>query len=188
MPVALRRNIAWPALAALLALLAAAAPASAVAHGEGAIVFEGTDGAFEVTVRVLPYPPAARGSVHFAVTPFDPDTKALILGVEVDLILLDSEGNEIYQTRAVNSPMDLQFYDTNLTIEAAGEWTLRVDLLHEDRGSASFTVPLTVIEQALPPSGAAGYVFLGVVLFLLGGSIYLWFRSNQAVRRKMGAT
>ena len=51
MPVALRRNIAWPALAALLALLAAAAPASAVAHGEGAIVFEGTDGAFEVTVR-----------------------------------------------------------------------------------------------------------------------------------------
>ena len=188
MPVALRWNIAWPALAALLALLAAAAPASAVAHGEGAIVFEGTDGAFEVTVRVLPYPPAARGSVHFAVTPFDPDTKALILGVEVDLILLDSEGNEIYRTRAVNSPMDLQFYDANLTIESAGEWTLRVDLLHEDRGSASFTVPLTVIEQALPPSGAAGYVFLGVVLFLLGGSIYLWFRSNQAVRRKMGAT
>ena len=32
--------------------------------------------------------------------------------------------------------MDLQFYDANLTIESAGEWTLRVDLLHEDRGSA----------------------------------------------------
>ena len=44
-----------------------------------------------------------------------------------------------------------------------------------------------MIEAALPASGAAGYVFLGVFLFLMGGAVYLWFRSNQAVRRRMGA-
>ncbi len=187
MPDALRQSMARTALAALLALIAAAAPARAGAHGEGAIVFEGVDGDFEVTVRVLPYPPAARGSVHFSVTPFDPDTKALVLGAEVVLVLVDSEGVEVYQARAVNSPMDLEFYDANVTIEPAGDWTLRVELMHEDRGSAAFTMPLVVIEEALPPSSAAGYVFLGVVLFLLGGVVYLWFRSNQAVRRRMGA-
>ena len=182
----LSQNLCRTALAALLALLAAAAPAAG-AHGEGAVVFEGADGNFEVTVRVLP-DPAAVGLIHFTVTPFDPETRGLILGAEVDLILLDSEGIEIYQTRAVNSPMELEFYDANVTIESAGAWILRVELMHEDRGSATFIVPLTVVEAALPASGPAGYVFLGVVLFLLGGSIYLWFRSNQAVRRKMGAT
>lgn len=186
MPAAPRQHLYRIALAALLVLLAAAVPAAAGAHGEGALVFEGRAGDFEVTVRVLPDPPAV-GSVHFTVTPFDPEHKGLILGTEVTLILIDSQGVEVYQTRAVNSPIALEFYDANVTIEEAGEWTLRVELLHEDRGSATFSVPLTVIEPALPASGAAGYVFLGVFLFLLGGAVYLWFRSNQAVRRRMGA-
>ena len=186
MPAALRQTLYPITLAMLLAIFAAAVPAGARAHGEGAVVFEGTDGDFEVTVRVLPDPPAV-GSVHFTVTPFDPENKGLILGAEVTLILIDTQGVEVYQTRAVNSPMELEFYDANVLIEEAGHWTLRVELLHEDRGSATFNVPLAIIEPALPASGAAGYVFLGVFLFLMGGAVYLWFRSNQAVRRRMGA-
>ena len=186
MRLALRRHIGRAALAALLAVLTLAAPYGAAAHGEGAVVFQGTEGLFEVTVRVIPETPTV-GLIHFTITPFDPETKALILEAEVDVTAVDPEGNEAYRARAVNSPIALEYYDANITIESAGVWTLRVDVLHEDRGSASFSLPLPVIGPALPASGAGGYVFLGVIVFLLGGAVYLWFRTNRLARRAAGA-
>ncbi len=182
MDITIHRRIKRVVIVFLLALLPLPAAFShADAHGQGRIVYQGVDGSFEITVRIHPKEPAV-GLVHFSITPLDPGTKALILGCEVNLIAVDPEGTEVYQSRALNSPLSQQYYDANLTIGSSGEWTVRVEALHEERGTASFIVPLSIAEPMLPSSATGGFVLLGVVAFLISGVVYLCYQSKRRLR------
>ena len=178
------RTIPKLLLLALIVLTAGSLPPAwgrAVAHGGGVEIFRGTQGAYEIIVGMRPETPVV-GSMHFSVTPRDPATKTLLLNVQITIVAHDPSGEPAYQVRAVNSPLVIEFYDANITIESPGDWTLQVKVHREALGTETFVVPLSVGEQGLTPSNVGTVVWLAVLGTLAGGAIYVWYRSRKALR------
>jgi hypothetical protein len=133
-----------------------------------------------MTMSVLPETPLV-GIVHFEVTLTNTGTGQPVTGAEVLLIADDDKGNPTYQTLALNSPMNRERYQGNMTFERAGEWSVRVRVTDKQLGDSEFTVPLTVGEVALGPGLAGTYIWLLVVVVLVGGA-FLVFRSARRKR------
>ncbi len=74
----------------------------------------------------------------------------------------------------LHSPASPRYYETNLLIEEAGEWTLSLTVTSDRLGRADFEVPVTVEAQAIGAGSAGTFVFLVVLLVLAGGSAYVW--------------
>ena len=154
----------------------------ALAHGEALEIFRGREGPFEIVVSVQPNPPLV-GTLHFSVTPINPESGTLLLNTEITIIANDPEGKPAYQVRAVNSPLSVELYDANMTVETPGDWTISVEVSREAQGTATFNFPLHIGEQALPPANIGTLVWLTVLVVLAGGATYVWYRSRQALQQ-----
>ena len=163
----------------VLALMAGIQNASG--NGASFEIYEGRAGAYAIIVGVLPEDTAV-GAVHFSVTISDAETSRPITDAEVTLVAVNDSGQEVYQARAVNTPVQPVYYDANITFESAGAWTIRVDVESRDLGQASVDVPLEVREPALTPGAAGTLLFLAVIAVLVGGGIYVWRASKRALR------
>ena len=150
-------------------------------NGESFEIYEGRAGAYTITVGVLPEDTAV-GAVHFSVTISDTETSRPITDAEVTLVALNDAGREVYQARALNTPVQPVYYDANITFESAGAWTIRVDVDSHDLGQASVDVPLQVREPALTPGATGTLLFFAVIAVLVGGGIYIWRASKRALR------
>ena len=153
-------NVSRAAVAAAIvvvaALLASSGPA-ALANGAGTEIFRGTEGPFELVVRVQPEEPAI-GAVHVTFEPTVADTAEPVEDAVIEVLARDAEGADRYVVVAVNTPQERQYYDANITFHEAGEWTLVVDVEQAGTGSATFNVPMTVQPQLIPPRGVVGTV------------------------------
>ena len=166
------------ALAASVALFSWLAWGYVAANGVGKEIFRGQAGAFEIVVRVQPARPEM-GRVHLTITPLDPESTAVLLNVEVEVVALNPEGEPTYRVRAVNAPLAVEYYDANITFESAGSWTLLVNVAREGRGRATFSVPLIVEEASLSPTLGGTLVWLAVLAALAGGGTYVWYSSRK---------
>jgi hypothetical protein len=146
---------------------------TAAANGDAFEIFRGREGSYEVVVAVLPEAPAV-GTVHFSITPLDAGTLELVADAQVVIVATHESGEPAYQARALNSPASPRYYETNLLIEEAGEWTLSLTVTSDRLGRADFQVPLTVQKLSIGSGVAGGFVFLVVLFVLAGGSAYLW--------------
>ena len=169
------------AVLAALAMVATAGPA--LAGGDVAEIFRGRAGAYEITLGVLPEEPAL-GRVHFSVTVSDAETSQPITDAEVVLVAVDESGKPEYQSRALNTPDDPLCYDSNITFESAGAWTIRVDVDSAGSGKGSADVPLEISEPPLTPGLAGTVLFFAVLAVLTGGGLYLWRSSRLALRSR----
>ena len=169
--------------AAVVALATVTTAGPALAGGDVAEIFRGRAGAYEITLGVLPEEPAL-GRVHFSVTVSDAETSQPITDAEVVLVAVDEAGREEYQSRALNTPDDPLCYDSNITFESAGHWTIRVEVDSASAGKASVDVPLEISEPPLTPGLAGTVLFVAVLAVLTGGGLYLWRSSRGALRRR----
>ena len=166
------------AVIAFLAFLVPPAWQQALANGNGAEIYRGREGAYEVIVKVQPDRPEV-GAIHFTITPLDAKTLAPIVDAEIDIVAHDPTGKAAYRTRALNPPLAAEYYDANITIGSAGEWTLIVRVSSDLLGQATFTVPVHVDERPLAQTTAGTVVWLTVLATLFAGSGYLWYRSRR---------
>ena len=176
-----RAQLAMLLVAALGAVALMAGFEHTSANGDSVEIYRGRGGAYEITVGVLPEDTAV-GAVHFSVTISDAQTSRPVTDAEVTLVALNDSGREVYQARAVNTPIQPVYYDANITFESAGAWTIRVDVETPELGQGSVDVPLEVREPLLTPGTAGTFLFLGVIVVLVGGGIYVWRASKRALR------
>lgn len=177
------RRAAVAAAVVVLVLVASAGPA-VMANGAGKEIFRGVEGPFQLVVRVQPEEPAL-GAVHLTFEPTIASTGEPAEDAMIEVLAKDAEGAERYQVRAVNTPLERQYYDANITFHEAGEWTLVVDVEQAGTGSATFEVPMTVAPQLIPARAVAGtLVFLLISGAIVGGVVLLWYQSRRALRRR----
>lgn len=143
-------------------------------------MYRGRQGPYELALSILPETPVV-GLVHFVVTLNDAESGQPVTDAELLVVVDDAEGKPTYQSLALNSPADRLGYQANFTFERAGEWTVRVRVTEKERGQAEFSVPLTVGDVALGPGLAGTYIWLLVVVVLVGGA-FLIFRSARRRR------
>lgn len=146
-------------------------------------VYRGRQGPYEMAMSMLPETPLV-GIVHFVVTLTDAGSGQPVTEAEVLLVVDDEEGKPTYQSLALNSPADRERYQANFSFERAGEWSIRVRVTEKERAAAEFTVPLTVGEIALGPGLAGTYIWLLVVVVLVGGAFFI-FRSARRSKAKV---
>ena len=164
----------------VLAVFASAAP-TVLANGAGREIFRGVEGPFQLVVRVQPEEPAL-GAVHLTFEPTIASTGEPADDAMIEVLAKDAEGAERYHVRAVNTPLERQYYDANITFHEAGEWTLVVDVEQAGTGAATFEVPMTVAPQLIPARAVAGtLVFLLISGAIVGGVVLLWYQSRRAL-------
>jgi hypothetical protein len=183
-----RRTIQVAALLALAVVLLTSVGQPVLANGEGVEVFRATDGSYELIVRVQPDVPSV-GAVHVTFEPRRAGTAEPVVDAAITVVARDEAGADRYIVRALNTPREERYYDANLTFDSPGDWTLVAEIESSTIGRATFLVPLAVQEQSLPPRSFAGTVaWLLVTGIIVGGVVYLSFRSRQALkgRRRTG--
>ncbi len=167
--------------ALLLMLLSGVRPA--VGHERAVEIFREVDGQFEIVVAALPENPKV-GIVHFSVTPLEAATGAVVSDANVTLTVRRGPDRRPILARAVNTPAAPQYYDANITFATAGDWSMTVEVRSDELGEANAVWPLRVDEQRITPNSAGGYVLLGIVILLVGGSVHLWLSSRRARARR----
>ena len=156
----------------------------ALAHDRAVEIFRGQDGRFEVVIAALPERPLV-GTVHFSITPVDAASGAFVPDADVTLTVRRGPGERAIQARAVNTPAAPQYYDANITFASSGEWTAVVEVRSDTLGEATVETSFRVDDQRITPSSSGTFVFLGIVVLLAGGVMYLW-RSSRRERRRLG--
>lgn len=167
----------WAAVALALS------EASASANGDSVVFYRGVQGPFELMVGSQPASPVV-GTVHLTLMVAASETSHPVAGARVDVVADDPKGRAAYQARAVSIPAFPNQYDTNLTIDSPGAWTLLVTVSRADLGEATFTVPLSVGEQSIGPGRGGTVVWLGLLAVLGGGATYVWYSARR--RRATG--
>ena len=167
--------------ALLLMLLSGVRPA--LGHERAVEIFREVDGQFEIVVAALPENPKV-GIVHFSVTPLEAATGAVVSDANVTLTVRRGPDRRPILARAVNTPAAPQYYDANITFATAGDWSMTVEVPSDELGEANAVWPLRVDEQRITPNSAGGYVLLGIVILLVGGSVHLWLSSRRARARR----
>ncbi len=181
--ISTHRRTLWLAssFALLLMLLSGVRPA--VGHERAVEIFREVDGQFEIVVAALPENPKV-GIVHFSVTPLEAATGAVVSDANVTLTVRRGPDRRPILARAVNTPAAPQYYDANITFATAGDWSMTVEVRSDELGEANVVWPLRVDEQRITPNSAGGYVLLGIVILLVGGSVHLWLSSRRARARR----
>ena len=148
------------------------------ANGDSQEIFRSREGAYEIVVGVQPRVPTV-GTVHFTVTPLDSQTSEPVASALVTLTANDSEGNAVYTTRAVNTPVERQYYDANILFEDAGFWLIQVDVESESLGKSTVLVPLQVDEAPISAGLTGTIVWVGILAVLAGGVLYIWRKQGR---------
>ncbi len=167
------------AVIALVASFMAPLGQQALANGDGVEIYWGREGAYEVIVSVQPDRPTV-GTIHFTVTPLNAETLVPVVDADIEIVAHDPLNNPRFRVLALNPPLDLNYYDANVTVDSPGTWTLMVSVTSELLGEATFIVPVDVVERPLAQTTAGTIVWLAVLSTLVAGSGYVWHRSRRS--------
>jgi len=163
---------------ALIATIIQIATADLFANGNAIEIFSGTENRYDIMVGAQPKNIVV-GTVHFTIRLFESDTAEAVNHAKILIVAHSPDGKPAYQVRAVNVPSSLEYYDANITFETPGNWKLVITLDHEILGKATFSVPVGVGGHNKSVSFAGTAVWLGVLLTLLGGTLFIWYRAHQ---------
>ena len=173
---------------ALCLLLAALTAGGAWAQSDEDFdpLFKRKVGDFEVGVRWLPPAPQV-GFVNVALKPTvaatgEPVTDARILIVAERSLVVNGESvtEPDFEVVAVNNPESPTVYRANMKFEEAGNWILHIQIDSPTAGGAEFRAPIVTLPPPIEPGLQGGWVFLGIVIVLSAGSVYLIISSKRA--------
>ena len=94
------------------------------------------------------------------------------------------QGEEAFQSRAVNSPSSPTIYDANLTFETSGEWEVEVKISTKPDVEDKTKFQLNVLDVGSATSNAAGIFFLFVFLVLIVGSLTLYLKYGRKAKNR----
>jgi hypothetical protein len=157
-------------------------PASAQTEDEPRELFRGRSGVYEIIVGIRPNEPLV-GTIHFLVSALDAATRENVADARVLIVAINEDGVPTYQSLAVNTIRSPDLYEANITFSKPGKWDLRVDVESGLLGAASFDVPLEVRPLAASASRSGTILFGGVLVVLVGGTIYLSYAARRSRRR-----
>lgn len=175
-------------IAVALCVLAAGLTAAVHAQSDEDFdpLFVRTAGDFEVGVRWLPPAPQV-GIVNVALKPTvaatgEPVTDARVLIVAEHSLVVNGESviEPDFEVVAVNNPEEPTVYRANMKFEEAGNWVLHIQIDSPTSGHADFRAPIVTLPPPIEPGLEGGWVFLGIVIVLSAGSIYLVISSRRA--------
>ena len=176
------------AFAGALCLLMAALTAVARAQSDERFdpLFTRPAGDFEVGVRWLPPAPQV-GFVNVALKPTvaatgEPVTDARVVVVAERSLVVNGESvvEPDFEVVAVNNPEEPTVYRANMKFEEAGNWVLHIQIDSPTAGRADFRAPIVTLPPPIEPGVEGGWVFLGIVIVLAAGSVYLVMSSRRA--------
>ncbi|MCL0029205.1 FixH family protein [Dehalococcoidia bacterium] len=157
-------------------------PVTAQTLDEPTELFRGRAGPYEAMVAIRPHVPMV-GTIHFLVSVLDADTRKAIAGARVLIVAFDEDGSPVYQSLAVDTPASPGVYEANITFSEPGRWSLRVNLVSQLMGEASFDVPLEVRPAPKSASSAGALLFFTIIAVLVAGTAYVADTARRARRR-----
>ena len=185
--ISTHRRALWLALPFALLVLLLPGVRLALGHERAVEIFREVDGQFEIVVAALPEKPRV-GTVHFSVTPLEAATGAVVSNANVTLTVRRGPDQRPIVALALNTPAAPQYYDANVTFATSGDWSMTVEVRSDELGEATVEIPLRVDDLRLAPSSAAGYVFLGVLIVLVGVPLLLWLSLRRSRARRGSAS
>lgn len=185
-PVLYTLRVAACAVALCLLLAGLTAVARAQSDESFDPLFKRKVGNFEVGVRWLPPAPQV-GFVNIALKPTlaatgesVTDARVLIVAERSLVVNGESVTEPDFEVVAVNNPESPTVYRANMKFEEAGNWILHIQIDSPTSGSAEFRAPLVTLPPPIEPGLEGGWVFLGIVIVLSAGSVYLVISSRRA--------
>ncbi len=142
-------------------------------------LFRRQAGDYEVAVRWLPPAPQV-GYVNIALKPTIAATGESVADARILVVAEEAVEEPVFEVVAVNSPDSPTVYRANMKFEEAGNWILHIQVDSPTSGRADFRAPIVVLPAPIEPGLEGGWVFLGIVIVLVGGSIYLFMSSRRA--------
>ncbi|MEK9675428.1 MAG: hypothetical protein VW271_02655 [Chloroflexota bacterium] len=149
-----------------------------------AILGEDIAGPYSIQVQVSPPNPIV-GITRVAVRVRDAETDEDLPEVFVRVFGTPADEGERQYSPALNSPADRTFYLSQLDLETAGQWALDVEV-ESDLGQGSTVMPVIVQSRVRSGSGNGWGTALFVLISLsfVGGALWLWYSSKQALRER----
>ncbi|MFL2759506.1 MAG: FixH family protein [Dehalococcoidia bacterium] len=151
------------------------------AHGNMKYIHHSVAGEYDLKVSLIPHQPIT-GSVHFHVEPTLVSNQEPVETAIITVVI--RQGEEAFQSRAVNSPASPKIYDANLTFETPGEWEVEVKISTKPDAEDKTKFQLNVLDAGSATSNAAGIFFLFVFLVLIIGSTTLYFRYGRKAKTR----
>lgn len=143
-------------------------------------------GDMEVGVRWLPPAPQV-GYVNVALKPTIAatgesvtDARILIVAERSLVVKGESVTEPDFEVVAVNNPESPTVYRANMKFEEAGNWILHIQIDSPTAGRVDFRAPIVTLPPPIEPGLEGGWVFLGIVIALTAGSVYLVISSRRA--------
>ena len=149
------------------------------AHGNMKYIHHSTAGEFDLKVSLIPHQPIT-GSVHFHVEPTLISNQEPVETAIITVVI--RQGEEAFQSRAVNSPSSPTIYDANLTFETSGKWEVEVKISTKPDVEDKTKFQLNVLDGGSATSNAAGIFFLFVFLVLIVGSLTLYLKYGRKAK------
>ncbi|MGA0274607.1 MAG: hypothetical protein ACO3L6_00955 [Dehalococcoidia bacterium] len=149
-----------------------------------AILGEDIAGPYSIQVQVSPPNPIV-GITRVAVRVRDAETDEDLPEVFVRVFGTPADEGERQYSPALNSPADRTFYLSQLDLETAGQWAIDVEV-ESDLGQGSTVMPVIVQSRVRSGSGNGWGTALFVLISLsfVGGALWLWYSSKQALRER----
>lgn len=146
-----------------------------------AILGEDIAGPYSIQVQVSPPNPIV-GITRVAVRVRDAETDEDLPEVFVRVFGTPADEGERQYSPALNSPADRTFYLSQLDLETAGQWAIDVEV-ESDLGQGSTVMPVIVQSRVRSGSGNGWGTALFVLISLsfVGGALWLWYSSKQAL-------
>lgn len=172
--------------AALVCLLTAAfwltGPVSA--QEAGAKPFQAEEGPYHITLEQR-LSGLSLGHAELVVTVLDRASRQPVTDAQVTLLLLHPRSTEWARSLALGGPDAPGRYSARVNLDSPGVWKLAVEV-SSPRGTVAVDAP-PVLVPATRRFTSGSWVFVGVTLTLLGGTLYVWW-SGRRVRRNPVAT
>ena len=146
------------------------------AHGNMKNIHHAEAGEYHLEISILPHEPIT-GSVHFHIEPTILPTKQPLEKAIITVVI--KQGENAFQSRAVNSPSDPPIYDANLTFATPGQWEVKIKISTEPEIEKSTSFQINVMDGGSATSNAAGVFFLFVFLVLITGSAVLYWKYGR---------
>jgi len=124
------------------------------------------------------------GHAEFTITVREAATGRPVPNARVALWLQSPRSTDRTQSLALGGPDAPGRYAATLNLDAPGQWLVAVEVLGPLGVGLAEAPPIEV--PATRRFSAGSWVFIGVTLVLLGGSLYLW-RSSVRARRSLTA-
>ena len=143
------------------------------------LVKDALAGPYLLQVGILPGTPRV-GTLHVTVLINEASEGAPLTDARIDVAADGPEGaTDTGPVRAVNSTLDLRFYEADLPLDAEGAWTLTVDA-DGPLGPGQLVLPM----QVRPAQGLDLVYVLAAFAALTALGIWLWDRIRAGRKRR----